>query len=178
MRYSEIAVSILLSCGTASASFAEEHRQHGAHEHGGGQLNVAVEQKSLMIDLSLPAMNIVGFEHPANDDKERSLVAQAADQLRDGMRLFVPSPAAKCTQTRSDVKSALLGNADDDEEAGHADFDVDYEFSCAEPSQLSALTLSLFERFPATQHLRAQVITPAGQTGAELSAGNNRLELK
>ena len=115
MYYSRIAVSILLSCGAALTALAEEHRQHGVHEHGGGHLNVAVEQNILMIDLSMPAMNIVGFEHTANNNNEYGQVRHAVDLLRDGEHLFAPSPAAKCSLMHADVASALL------EEGGHND---------------------------------------------------------
>jgi hypothetical protein len=189
MRYSSIAALFFLTGVAATLVYAEEPRHHEAHEHGGGQLNVAVEQGTLMIDLSLPAMNVVGFEHPAHNKNERDQVAQAADLLRDGMRLFAPAPAAKCVLTKSEVESALLGNAghhddengrheDEGEGNGHADFDVSYEFNCHTPTQLDSLTLSLFDRFPGTHHLRTQVITSSGQAGIDLTDENKVLKLK
>ena len=129
-------------------------------------------------------MNVVGFEHPAANAGEREQIMQADRLLRDGAGLFMPSPAAKCTLIGAQVESVLLDHA---ENAGamkahdsqeHADFDVAYEFNCAEPSQLQTLTISLFKRFPGLQHLRAQLITPEGQSGAELNEANNLLELR
>jgi hypothetical protein len=191
MRYSNIAATILLSCGAASSALAAEHRQHEAHEHGGGKLDVAIERHTLMIDLSLPAMNVVGFEHPANNDEEHEQLARAVDMLKDGMRLFAPSAAAGCKLVHAELESALVeegdhhdeGHHDDEHDDGehdheHADFDVAYEFTCAQSSQLSALTLSLFKLFPGTQHLETQLITPTRQGGAELTADNNVLQLK
>ena len=168
-----------------------------------------------MIDLSLPAMNVVGFEHTARNKKQRRQISQAADRLRDGEKLFAPSPAAKCSLLHADVESDLLGigndkhghghgherehghghehddhheskhehdhGHDDDHESehshdhdheNHADFEIIYEFSCAEPAKLSALTLSLFEQFPKTEYLRTQVITDKRQGGEKLTAEN------
>lgn len=185
MRNTKLAALLLLICSAATPVQSEERRHQEAHEHGAGQLNVAVEQNSLMIDLSLPAMNVVGFEHPAHDQEERDQVARAVDLLRDGMGLFAPTPAAKCVLTRVEVESALLGHeehpdeaAGHEEEDGHADFDVAYAFNCENPAQLTALTLGLFERFPGTHHLRTQVIAPGVQTGVELTDENRVLELK
>lgn len=186
MRKPYAAALLLLTYSAATPIHAEEHRHHEAHEHGGGQLNVVVEQNTLMIDLSLPAMNIVGFEHPANNENERNQISRAADLLRDGTRLFVPTPEAKCALIRSEVESALLGhlqhNHDDaepnEEEREHADFDMSYEFNCETPSQLYTMTLSLFEHFPGTHHLRTQVITPSGQTGGELTHEKSILKLR
>jgi hypothetical protein len=178
MHYSKIPLFILLNCSVALSAYAEEHRQHGAHEHGGGQLNVAVEQNQLMLDLSLPAMNVVGFEHAVTDQVERDQVTAAADLLKQGMQLFTPSPAAKCELVDAQVESSLFAQGENQPVEEHADFDVSYEFNCAQPEQLKALTLSLFKNFAGTHHLRMQVITATGQTGGELSAENNVINLK
>jgi hypothetical protein len=131
----------------------------------------------------MPAMNIVGFEYLPNNPDERSQVQQAADKLRDGQRIFAPSAAARCTLFTADVKSKLLGNSDDEEDGGHdggehADFDLSYTFNCSEPSQLVSLNLALFELFPGTKHLHAQVITPDGQSADELNSEHSTLRLK
>ncbi len=176
-----------MTCASATSVLAEEHRQHGAHEHGGGQLNVAVEKNQLMINLSLPAMNVVGFEHAAGNKTERELISRAVQTLKDGITLFSPDSTAQCKQISSNVESALLEDEGTDEhehqhehehDGEHADFDVDYEFNCANPAQLTTISLSLFKRFKGTQHLRAQVITPTRQGAAELTASNNILKLK
>jgi hypothetical protein len=190
MLFPKITLIMLLNCAVVSAAFAQEHRQHGTHEHGAGQLNIAVEKNQLMLELSLPAMNVVGFEHPASNQTERDQLRRAANLLRKGVQLFSPSPAAKCVQVDVQLESALIVDSKDqhveehgdehgDEHANaHADFDVSYEFNCSQPSQLTALTLSLFEQFAGTQHLRAQVITGMGQSAAELTADNNIVNLK
>jgi hypothetical protein len=178
MHYCKIPLLMLLGSSVAFSAYAEEHRQHGSHEHGGGQLNVAVEQNRLMIELSLPAMNVVGFEHAVSNQSERDQVAAAANQLKQGMRLFRPSPAAKCELLDVQVESSLFAHDENQATEEHADFDVSYEFNCAQAAQLKALSVSLFKIFPATHHLRAQVITDTGQTGGELSADKNVVEFK
>ena len=196
MRNPDMAVLFLLTCCTAIPVHAEVHRHHKAHEHGTGHLNVAVDQNTLMIDLSLPAMDVVGFEHPVNNEEERGQVAHATRLLQDGIQLFAPTPAAKCVLVRSEVESVLLENEahhehdekhDDEEhehdgkhekEHAHADFDVSHEFNCESPAQLNALTLSLFEHFSATHRLRVQMITPTNQGGTELTPDKRILNLK
>lgn len=178
MHYSKIPLFILLNCSVALSTYAQEHRQHGAHEHGGGQLNVAVEKNRLMLDLSLPAMNVVGFEHAVSNQVERDQVAAAANLLKHGMQLFTPSPEAQCELVDVLVESSLFEQDEHQAAEEHADFDVSYEFNCAQPEQLTALSISLFRNFAGTHHLRTQVITASGQTGGELSADNYVIELK
>jgi hypothetical protein len=201
MHYSKILLLMLLGSSVALSAYAEEHRQHGAHEHGGGQLNVAVEQNRLMIELSLPAMNVVGFEHAAKNQTEKEQLAQAVTLLKDGASLMAPSTDAGCKLVTATVESALLDdehghdemdsakhdesgaeNTDDHEHhhdaAEHADFDVSYEFDCKQAAKLDQLTLSLFKQFPGTKHLETQLITEMRQGGAELTAESNILNLK
>jgi hypothetical protein len=184
MRYSLIALTMLLLWSFEANAASEEHRQLGTHEHGSGQLNVAVEGNSLALDLELPAMNVVGFEHPAGNDQEREQIKQAAELLRDGASLFKPSPAAQCTLSSVQLESVLLDNSMNSEDPAahdgeqHADFDVSYEFQCSEPSRLRAVSFTLFQRLPGLHKLHAQVSTSRGQTGGELSEADNLLGLQ
>lgn len=175
MRYPELALLLIIGSSSAASVLAEEHRQHGVHEHGGGQLNIALEKNTLMIELSLPAMNVVGFEHPYNNEQQHKQVTDAVANLRDGLRLFSPSKAANCNLSKVEVETALLDTSGHAEE--HADFDASYEFNCSHPAQLKALELSLFQQFPGTQQLEVQLITAEHQTGKELHAENPVIRL-
>ena len=184
MRYSLIALTILLLWSIESNAASEEHRQMGTHEHGSAQLNVAVEGNILSIGLEMPAMNVVGFEHPAGNDQEREQIMQADRLFRNGTALFQPTPAAQCTLSAAQVESVLLDNSSNSVEPAaeggeqHADFDVSYEFHCSEPSHLRAMSFTLFQQFPGLHKLHTQVSTPSGQSGAELSDADNLIGLQ
>ena len=47
------ATAALLSVGLAAAATEDEHREHGAHEHGHGSIEVAVEGDELVIGLRI-----------------------------------------------------------------------------------------------------------------------------
>jgi len=49
--------------GAAAGAPASEggHRQHGAHQHGHGTLQVALDGEELVAELRVPAVNVVGF---------------------------------------------------------------------------------------------------------------------
>lgn len=200
MRYFTLAALFLVAGGTSVLTQAETERQHAAHEHGAGHLNVALDRETLLIELSMPAMNLVGFEHAASSESERQSLSNAVEQLKDGLSLFGPSSEAECSLLRMNVASELLGehehhedehaeqehheaeehadHAGEEHDEAHADFEVSYEFRCASPSRLESLSLELFRLFPGTDHLRAQVITPSVQTGTTLSAESSVLKLK
>ncbi|MFO6377007.1 DUF2796 domain-containing protein, partial [Pseudomonas aeruginosa] len=64
------------------------HGSLGKHEHGVAQLNVALDGKTLELELDSPAMNLVGFEHAASTDADKAAVAKARAQLEKPLELF------------------------------------------------------------------------------------------
>ena len=90
------------TCVAFSAS-AEEHRQLGAHVHGHGRLNIAIENKTVSIELEAPGADIAGFEHEASTPEQKATIEKAKATLANGLALFTPPSEAQCTQTSSKV---------------------------------------------------------------------------
>lgn len=183
--------ALILMGSTSQAVLAESQRHHAAHEHGAGQLNIAIDHTKLMIELSVPAMNIVGFEHAPIEKEDKDQVDQALNSLKDGLKLFAPSTAAQCSLISVKVDTGLVAtekhhennhnehhDSEDHDEETHADFEASYSFSCKQSEKLESLTLSLFSVFPGTHHLNTQVISNSGQSGAKLKAENPIVKLK
>jgi hypothetical protein len=176
--------------------FAEEHehRQLGVHEHGVGQLNVALEDTSLYIELVSPAMNIVGFEHAPNNPEQEKAVQQAKQTLQDGDQMFSLPPEAQCELAATELETDM-GSAEDAHDHGteheaedhahesehdeevHSEFHVTYEFRCANPESLTHMDVQLFALFPTKEELQVQAITGKGQTSGTLNPASTRLTL-
>lgn len=174
---------------TALCAGDHNHRDHDAHVHGVGQLNIAVEKNHLHIELSSPAMNIVGFEHQPRDEKQQQAVKNAVATLKAGEQLFVAPAAAACTLQEAEVETGLMKEHnehehhdhdhghqhDHEEEETHADFVAHYAFECAKPGQLSEISVKLFEAFPATEELDVQLLNGSKQSAMELNAKQSRI---
>ena len=93
---SMLAALPMLVAGAAFAASEDGHREHGAHEHGHGTLDVALEGEELVVELRMPAVNVVGFEHAPGTDAEREAVRQALARFEDPAAVLVPSPDAEC----------------------------------------------------------------------------------
>ncbi|MBT3069526.1 DUF2796 domain-containing protein [Rhodomicrobium sp. Az07] len=195
-----IPLAALLSACAASASQADEHRQLGAHVHGHGKLNIAVEKNVLAIELEAPGADIVGFEHEAATAEDKTKLEKAKATLEKGLELFTPDSAAGCKQTS--VKVALEAEHEDeaegkgkeehaakakdqkddhDHEEGehhHSEFHVEYAFECAAPDKITNLTFGYFKAFPNAQELDVSVIAPKGQSSYEVKKDKPKLELK
>ncbi|WP_263146559.1 DUF2796 domain-containing protein [Pseudomonas sp. RIT-PI-AD] len=164
----------------------DAHGSLGKHEHGVAALNLALEDKTLDIELETPAMNILGFEHAASSDIDKATLAAARTQLERPLELFGIPPAADCALSSHALKSPLFGDApaapahEAAEEAHpghvHNDIDADYSLACARPDALSGLDLTaFFKRFPETHSLHVQLIGPKGQQGIELTPAQPRV---
>jgi hypothetical protein len=130
-------VCALLALSLASPMAAA----HKAHTHGVGDLDVAVEGGRLSLALTVPAADVVGFEHAPRSDGQREAVAAAEKLLRSQAELFALPPSARCRFLSADVTLPWTGDA---AAAGdeHSDFAARWEFDCAElrssPSSRSA----------------------------------------
>lgn len=69
---------------------------------------------------------------------------------------------------------------DEDEmqaEGGHAEFHAEFEKTCADTSSLTSLQTSVFDLFPSLEALEVEAVTPAGQSGAELTPQSAEMSL-
>lgn len=154
----------------------------GAHVHGVATLEVALDGKVLTLDFSSPLDNLIGFEHQPQNDRQKALVKAMADRLNKADRLFVPTPAASCSLQNIELSSPVLPQApgtkakpNEEEEAGHADLDAEFVFSCLYPDKLHDIEVRLFSPFPNLHQLNVAVATAKGQTAAKLAADNRKV---
>ena len=146
-----------------SAAFAED-----AHTHGEGQLNVAIDNTGAIIEIIVPADDLVGFEYNPSSDQEKIAVAHALEAL-ETTDLFSFNADAGCMRTSV--------HADFEVEGDHAEFHAEMEFDCTDSSAIETLTTSYFSLFPDTHELEVQISTNAGSSGVEWEAENNSITL-
>lgn len=154
---------------------------HAAHEHGHGQLNLVLDGNLLLLELSAPAADLVGFEHAAQNDDEKARMAQAMDRLKQAETLFVLAPGAGCTLALQEIKAGHDehdhdGDHHHDEPDDHADVAASYSFTCTQPDALKGMRVSLFAHYPSLSKLTVQGLIPGGQLAGELTPSNPTLE--
>jgi hypothetical protein len=169
-------------CATASAGA----REHGAHVHGAGQLNIAADGKRLEIELIVPGADIVGFEHHPQSPAEKEAVAAAQKELRAGERFFSFPAEASCRLDAAKVDLEAPAQAEDDHDEhdhddhdhdhpGHAEFHAQYQFDCDRLERLNQIDVRLFQRFTTMRELSAQWILASGQGAKRLTPASARL---
>ncbi|MEO1828573.1 MAG: DUF2796 domain-containing protein [Pseudomonas sp.] len=195
MRRTLLALALALPCSQALHAHEHEHEHDtlGAHEHGVASLNLVVDGNQASLELDSPAANLVGFEYQPSTDEDRATVARVKAAMEQADGLFSFTPAAGCQLQQVDLDSPLFAAQDHDEhdhhddhehahdhshEHGeHADIEGRFDYVCDAPEQLEALTLPLFNDYPAMQRIQVQAITASGQHGAVLTAEQPTLSL-
>jgi hypothetical protein len=196
-----LSISLIAAALAAAPAAAEDaHRELGPHVHGHGTFNIAVEGKRVSMELEVPGMDIVGFEHAAKSKEQTDTVEAAKALLAQPLKLFKVPDAAQCTVT--DAKVAIEaehhhdgdeaeeghadahGDADDDHDAdehegheGHNEFHVTYALDCAEPAKLAAIEFDYFKSFAGAHDLTVNVVTANGQSSFEVNRDKAVLDL-
>lgn len=177
---SATALAVVITClhGAAAGS---GHRQLGAHEHGSGILNVAVEGDRVSLELAAPAADIIGFEHAPQTDQQKAEHSRAGDKLKAGLDLLRLTPQAGCelveyeidyvseahvtesTTAASDHAHDHGEHEDADHDHDHAEFLVSYSVRCESPAALRGIDFNYFNEFRNAQRLQVNVVTAKGQ---------------
>ena len=167
MRLSLLPLAIALA-----AAIALPGQAAGPHQHGVGMAQLVLADSGFEIELTLPAADLVGFEHQPRNDGERAAVALAIALLEAPDNLFSPSKAAGCSGkllaidspllvadsaavTQAKTAAAQTPATDDDHHhdhdhdahpagADHSDLLAHYQFSCSAMSELESIELRLF----------------------------------
>ena len=111
----------------AGGAMAQDHRELGAHEHGTGQLGIALEGDRIAMELHVPGADIAGFEHAATSDADKATIAAAIEALEQPLTLFVLPEAAGCTVAHAHAALEAEAHHDEDhaDDEGH-DHDADH----------------------------------------------------
>ena len=124
MRHSAPILLTLL----ASTALADGTRELGAHEHGVGELNIAVDGNTVAMEFRAPGADIVGFEYAAESAEDRAAIDAAVATLAKPLDLFVLPAAAECSVTQASAElESEEAHEDHAEHAEAHDHDHDHE---------------------------------------------------
>jgi uncharacterized membrane protein YkoI len=192
--------TVLATALFAAPAFADDqHRELGAHVHGHGNLDIAVEGTKVSMSLEAPGMDIVGFEHAAKSSEQKAAVDKATATLSAPLTLFNIPAAAGCKVT--DAKVALEAEHDHDhgdddhdhdakkgadadhdhdhdkDHAGHNQFEGTYALECAKPAEITSIAFDYFKSFAGAQGLTVNVVTAKAQNKYEVTRDKPTLDL-
>ena len=166
---------LLAALGIAATAAARE----GAHSHGLVRLNVAIDAKTLTVQLEAPLDSLLGFEHRPRTAAQKQASDALLKQMNDGTTLIRPEGAASCKPTKVTVESEVLQSAKPagGKEEKHADLDASFEFNCEQPDKLTSIEIGFFDAFKRIQKIEVKVAGPKGQSKQTLTRPDKILRL-
>ena len=178
----------------------EEFRSHGAHVHGQVEVNIAQDGQELLVEVTAPGADVVGFEHAPETVEQKKVFEQAIAQLNKPEELFSFNNAS-CTLKFKSVANTLEGDHDDHEghdhaehdhddhkdhdhaehdhddheghdhsEGGHGEFTVEYHYQCSDVAKLDTVSTQWFSKFGNTEKMTVNLLTDTAQVQEVLNA--------
>jgi hypothetical protein len=187
MKIGGLAVLCILATYPAAAQTA--HRELGAHVHGRGTLNIAIEGDKVTMELETPGMDIVGFEHAATTQRDKAALEKAKARLSAPLSLFTLPAGAGCRVTDATIAIERGEHNDDAKEepegstkseghaGGHSEFHAQYGLQCSSADTITAIEFDYFRAFPGAEKLDVNVITPKGQSRFEATRARPNISL-
>ena len=186
-------IYILLSFNLMTFTIgAEETRQVDKHEHGVGELNIAVEGSTIEFEFMIPGADIVGFEYVAKSDDDIAKINQVLKTFDDYTNIFTLPSNSLCELNGQKV--ALKEEDEHDEhddfdehdeheehddheehdehdehaEENHNEFYAKYSFECGNINAIKEVNFPYFATFTNSGELEVQFISNMGSTSFEV----------
>ena len=140
-----------------------------AHVHGLSIINVVQEKNKVLFDIEMPGFDTVGFEYKAKSQKDKDLVKNALNMLKNPVNLFSIPSAANCKILNNSSK--IL------EEKNHTEFRAKYEYNCSNITEFSSITFNIFDSFKNSKDLELNVIGRKSTTKHKINKFTKKLSL-
>ncbi|MEF1308531.1 DUF2796 domain-containing protein [Vibrio mytili] len=112
------ALALVIGLALSTAANAEEFRQHEAHVHGHVEFNIAQDGKDLLVEITAPGADVVGFEHAPENESQEHTLKHALSTLEDANAVLTINSQAQCEIEEVDVTNTL-GAAHSEHEHHH-----------------------------------------------------------
>jgi len=166
---------LVISAAFTTLVFANEE----SHVHGLIRMDLAIDAKTLTMQIEAPLDSLLGFEHRPRTEAQKQTAGTILKQMNNVNALIQPAKAAACKSTKVNVQSAVLQSQKPAGTKGaeHIDLDASFEFICEYPEKLTVIELGFFDEFKRVQKIEVQDAGPKGQSKQTLRRPNKLLRL-
>ncbi|RWX54066.1 DUF2796 domain-containing protein [Photobacterium chitinilyticum] len=126
-RFSSCALMLSTLTMSTTASAEDAFRQHDAHVHGVVEFNIAQDGKDLLMEITAPGADVVGFEHAPSNKQQQLQLEGAIAQLNNAGELIAFSSASNCLLADVHVTETLTADEGHESHAGHDHDEHDHD---------------------------------------------------
>ncbi|OEE57478.1 zinc-binding protein [Enterovibrio norvegicus FF-454] len=109
--------AIALGMATFAVAESNDFTQHSAHQHGLVEWHIAQDGEELLVEITAPGSDIVGFEYAPQNEEQKAAIEQALKSLAKADTLIELNASANCELVEQSVTQTL------DESDDHSDHD-------------------------------------------------------
>ena len=149
-----------------------EFTQHAAHQHGHATCSISYSENEIIVSLTLPSIDVFGFEHKATNQQEQAVVEQALNQLSVTDNIIKLEPT--CDPTTHQVDYAPSDSSNDNNM--HSDVNMNIHFACSNDISRH-ITFELFNVTPSLEHIEIGYISDNKQALFSVTQDNNSITL-
>ena len=165
------------------------------HTHGHVQLNIAIAQNEILLDLIAPGADVVGFEHAPQNKNQQHALSKVLLQLKNPKNLFSFSNKANCKIIMEKVNEDLSVKLDTHnhhnnhlphdnhnhqhnhhKSEAHGEFFINYLYECTNIKYLDAIKTNWFNVFN-TKTMKVNLVTKSEQKSLELNKSKTVIQL-
>ena len=161
----------LASLLISNIALADHHgKSKGAHVHGTIKIEMAVEGKTIDIDIDGPAESFVGFEYTPKTAKEKKAWSDAETLWTKDLisKLFILDSSLGCKVTEASFKQEVDEDhtaKDTKKEAGvHSDIEAEGKITCLKDLAGQNLVVALKKHFPKIKKLAVELVSTETKT--------------
>lgn len=147
-----------------------------AHVHGHAKLDMAIDGKTLYVELKSPAESILGFEHEPKSAKEKQTVKVIEMLWKTQLTSFFQLPQKGCKVQDPEFKLGHLDHSDEGhrehKHEEHAEIKATGLFVCPQPIREGKIGVSVIQQFPKIKSLKVNALLPGKSLGKKFQQAN------
>ncbi|MEX1221369.1 MAG: DUF2796 domain-containing protein [Idiomarina sp.] len=161
MKSPSIAYGFFIILGSYLHAFSASAAN--THVHGQGEMLISQEHNRWQILLTLPAADMLGFEHMPETEAQRQKLERVAKQLENNRQLLELNGQCSVVKAEHNLKNVKHGGH------GHHDISISYTLDCE--SRVTQIQVLFFE-WVATDLVKAQWVLEQGQGTQHVTPAN------
>lgn len=137
----------------------------GAHVHGLAHMSIALDDHTMVVQLTVSAHDILGFERNPVDQEEQALLKSAMSVLKSTDQWLLIQKGACAIKEKELINPFVSNHTESSEQpSGHFDFELNAVYNCDNSSEIEGIDVNLSKHFDHIHHIEVQWLA-FGQQG-------------
>jgi hypothetical protein len=160
-----LALALVTSASASAVQGAARSAVQPQESPGTADLSIRGDGEKVAVELSAPAITLLGFDHSPRGAEERATLELAKENLQTGDALIRFNTRAGCRLASATVNAQLAPS----HSGRQPSMSASYRFECDQPEQLESAAVGLFVGFPALERVLVRYALPQRKGGTVLT---------